>query len=189
MSDLFANSPKLLAMTTETVNPEKVNQITLMVNQFGQLIHDQSDETIYLQPDNNNFTIHIADKVTIPLNNTNTYTLQLLNNPDNISFTNTQTNHIIFVPTGETYTPTVIANKLQIDGQTVLDLTNASKHPDLQILIQEEQEDNAWNTWTVTRQGTIIGNIYIKSSININNTLTAVTTTDPTIQPRLSFTE
>ena len=73
VSDLFANSPKLLAMTTETVNPEKVNQITLMVNQFGQLIHDQSDETIYLQPDNNKFTIHIADKVTIPLNNTNTY--------------------------------------------------------------------------------------------------------------------
>lgn len=176
-------------MTTETVNPEKVNQITLMVNQFGQILHDQSDETIYLQSDNNKFSIHIADKVIIPLNNTNTYNLQLLNNPDNISFTNAQANHIIFVPSRETYTPTVTANKLQINGQTVLDLTNGTKHPDLQILIQEEQEDNTRNSWTVTRQGTIVGNIYIKSSININSTLTTVTTTDPTIQPRLSFTE
>lgn len=115
VSDLFANSPKLLAMTTQTVNPEKVNQISLMVNQYGQVLHDQSEETIFLQPDNGKFTIHVSDQATIPLANTNTYTLQLLNNPDNISFTNTQANHIIFVPNTELYEPTINNNLLQID--------------------------------------------------------------------------
>lgn len=189
VSDLFANSPKLLAMTTQTVNPEKVNQISLMVNQYGQVLHDQSEETIFLQPDNGKFTIHISDQATIPLANTNTYTLQLLNNPDNISFTNTQANHIIFVPNTELYEPTVNNNLLQIDGQTVLNLSNGAKHPDLQILMQEQQEENTWNAWTVKRQGNIIGDIYIKSSLDINNTLATVQVSDPTIQPRIAFTE
>lgn len=176
INDITTKSNKLLATTTEIVDPNKIKQIEYIINANGQ-IQSITNKQSTLTIENKEIIVLMPSIAKIHFGATNNFQIQKLADAGALSSFKKNTNTILYIPeptdsiiSGNQATKT----RITINWVDVIDLSKWTINPRLTITADNEIIEDM-NTYTVTIQGKKIGKLIIRT---INNNIIDKINTD-----------
>ena len=168
VNNITSQSDKVLATTTQLIDPNKIKQIEYIITPHGQ-IQSISNKQSTLTIQNKTFVVAMPDIANIHLGATNEFEIKKLNDSWAINTFEKNKHTLLYIPeptdsviTGNEATKT----KITINGLDVIDLNKWTIDPNIQILANNETL-NDMSTYTMTFQGKNIGKILIWNNNDI----------------------
>lgn len=173
-------SNKLLAATTQLVDPNKIKQIEYIINPHGQIQNISIKEST-LTIENKEFIVLMPEIAKIHLGMTERFEIQTLRDSWAASQFEKNKNTVLYIPeptdsviTGNETTK----SKIIINGIDVIDLTKSMIDPRLTISADNEMIADM-SSYTLTMNSKIIGKIMIWNNDNITTNTANIDIQDP----------
>ena len=173
-------SNKLLATTTELVDPAKIKQIEYIISPNGQ-IQSINGKTSALTIDNKEFVVKMPEIANVSLGTTSDFDIQKLTDSGIANTFKKDANTLLYIPeptdsviTGNEATK----SKININGIDVFDLTQWTMDPALTITADNEMLADM-STYTIALNGKTIGKLMIWSNDSVTANAANIDLQDP----------
>lgn len=170
VNTITSQSNKLLATTTELVDPNKIKQIAYIVHPNGQ-IRSIKNKNFTLTVINKTFTVQLPEIADISLWLTKDFTLQKLADSWALNEINKNKNLLIYIPepTDSIITEnTTTQEKIVINGNTVFDKEKGEIDPNITIVAENEMRENM-TVYTISFNGKNIGKLILRNNNSIDD--------------------
>ena len=175
-------SNKLLATTTQLVDPSKIKQIEYIINPHGQIQSIGNKEAI-LRIEKEEFIVFMPEIAKIHLGETSDFKIQTIENSWAVNEFKKDSNTIVYIPEP---TDSIITgneaskSKITINGIDVIDLNKWSIDPAISIIADNEiVADMA--TYTITLNEKIIGKMMIWNNEIVTDNKDNIDIQDPIV--------
>ncbi|MCX6825442.1 MAG: VCBS repeat-containing protein [candidate division SR1 bacterium] len=173
-------SNKLLATTTELVDPSKIKQIEFILNPHGQ-IQSINNKTATLTIENKKIIGTLPNIAKIDLGLSNQYKIQTLIDSGAISEFKKDSNTLIYIaePTDSIISGNqATTTKVTINGIDVIDINKGNIDPNITIIADNEILGDM-SIYTIRFNGTTIGKFMLWNNGNITSDKTHINLQDP----------
>jgi len=180
INTITTQSNKLLATTTQLVDPTKIKQIEYIINPNGQ-IQNISNKEYTLTIDSGAITAQMPEIVDIHLGASENFTIEKLSDSWAAITFGKNENKILYIPepTDSVITSNEVSNKkITINGADVFDLSKWTIDPSITIIADNETLADM-NTYTITYNAKTIGKLMLRSMDNITANTANVDVLDP----------
>ncbi len=173
-------SKKLLATTTELVDPSKIKQIEFIIDPHAQ-IQTIMDKTSSIIIENKELIVLMPEVAKIHVGNASSYQIQKIADTWSLKGFGKNANRILYIPepTDSIITGNIATNqKITINWSDVIDLSKGTM--DARISIDADNESiEDMNTYTMTMNGKTIGKLLIRSTNDITTKPANIDVMDP----------
>lgn len=165
------SSDKLLATTTQLIDPSKMKQMILSIDTHGQL-NAFGDQTTLLQTQDANLHIKVGTIADISLGASQHFALKAITSQDLTNLSTSQKT-LRYLPAA---TDSIISgneiqdNALIINGQKIRDLRNGLQSPELTIQANSDRQGGK-TSYTLTFANTQIGTLFL---YQVDNSATTI---------------
>ena len=178
VNTMTKKSEKLLATTTQLIDPTKIKQIPYITHPHGQ-IQSLHDDDFYLTIQDKNIIAQLPEIAEIHLWESKNFTIKTIENREELSNRDKTKNTFFYLPEpidSIITENTSDKNKITVNKQTALDLKNGTISNDI-IIDANHERQQGMQTYTVYKIDKKIGNIRISSQESIDEQ--AITILDP----------
>lgn len=161
INTITSKSDKLLATTTQLVDPNKIKQIAYIIDEQGQV--QSIDNTPYeLDIQNGKIVIRMPETANIYLGKSNTFSIVSTQHTGDIATIEKNKNLLIYIP--EPLDSIITGNeanktRITVNNKAIIDLIEGNI--DENIRIKAETNDQIQNTYTITRKDKKIWTLYV----------------------------